>query len=610
MFNIERIPIADVACRHGPACQANGSADFGIWAPVHARMRLEIAGHPNLYPMKAASEGWHQACVWKLRSGARYAFVLPDGTRVPDPASHFQPDGVEGYSELIDPTSYRWRDEGWVGRPWHSTVLYELHVGAFTKAGTFLGAIERLDHLVSLGVTAIELMPIGAFPGRRNWGYDVIFPYACDRSYGRPEDFKLLIDEAHARGLMVLLDVVYNHFGPKGNLLSLYAPEFFTERHHIPWGAGINFDGPNGGAVRDFFIGSAIRWIDEFHLDGLRIDAAHTIKDGSDRHFLDELADRVRACAPTRIVHLLLENEENQASRLIREEGGKPVSFTAQWNDDVHHVLHAAVTGETESYYRDYAGDTEKLGRALAEGFAFQGEVMRFRGSARGEASWYLPPDAFVAFIQNHDQIGNRARGERLGLLVADEARRAAAAVYLLLPQIPMLFMGEEWNSRQPFPFFCDFEGELGGAVRQGRYTEFSHSPEFRDPQQRHRIPDPLSEHTFSSAVLDWEAAQTGEGRDCLEWYRQLLAVRRLEIVPRLMRFTGGDGRYCALAPGAVTVDWTCKDGALLRLNANMTGRRSDHFPGSTGREIWLEGRRDVDGVFDPWTVQWAIVNS
>jgi maltooligosyltrehalose trehalohydrolase len=593
---------------HGPHLHPDGSTSFRLWAPAQPRIQLEVAGHPLRYPLEPGSDGWHQATVQDLGAGARYCFVLPDGKRVPDPASHYQPDDVCGMSELIDPLSYQWRDHGWAGQPWDTAVLYELHVGTFTQQGTFRGAVQKLDHLVCLGVTAIELMPVGAFPGRRNWGYDGVFPNACAGAYGRPDDLKYLVDEAHARGLMILLDVVYNHFGPEGNLLSLYAPQFFTERHRTPWGAAINFDGAHSGPVRDFFIGNALRWIEEFHFDGLRLDAAHEIIDEGPWHFLDELGARVRASAPDRAIHLILENEENEASRLVREAGRRPVSFTAQWNDDVHHVLYTAATGESCGYYADYQGDTLKLGRALAEGFAFQGEVMRFRGSARGEASWYLPPDAFVAFIQNHDQVGNRAYGERWHHLATHEARRAVAAVYLLLPQIPMLFMGEEWDAPQPFPYFCDFDGELAEAVRNGRRAGFAHLAEFSDPRHRDTIPDPVSEATFKSAVLCWEDLDEPRHEQWLAWYRQVLAVRRAEIVPRLRLLTGGEGGYFIRGPQAVTVQWLCRGGTCLRLNANLSDVPNADFPASRGTSLWLEGGRDAQGALQPWTVEWSLI--
>src|SRR3978361_707313 len=352
--------------------------------------------------------------------------------------------------------------------------------------------------------TALELMPLADFPGRWNWGYDGVLLYAPDSSYGRPEDLKALIEAAHARGLMVILDVVYNHFGPEGNLLPVYAPQTLTAHHKTSWGDAINYDSEGSEVVREFVIHNALYWIEEFHFDGLRLDAVHAIKDDSSKHLLDELAERVREAAGDRIVHLILENEDNQASRLSRNEAGAPTHYTAQWNDDMHHVLHTAATSESNGYYGDFKEDSGKLGCALAEGFAFQGQVMKCSGAERGEPSAHLPPTAFVAFMQNHDQVGNRAFGERITAGASPQAVHAIAAVYLLLPQTPMLFMGEEWGSSSPFPFFCDFEGELPDLVRKGRREEFASFPEFRDPVQRERIPDPLAEKTFLSGKLDW----------------------------------------------------------------------------------------------------------
>ncbi len=462
----------------GAEVRKGGTVRFRLWAPSHGLIKLELDDRPEPMEMVPVAGGWHELITDRARPGTRYGFVLPDGSRVPDPASRYQPKDVHGQSEVVDPTAWSWTDPEWRGRPWEEAVIYELHVGAFTPEGTFKAVISKLDHLVALGVTAIELMPIADFPGRRNWGYDGVLPYAPDSEYGRPEDLKALVDAAHARGVMVLLDVVYNHFGPEGAYLHAIAPDTFTDRHKTPWGAAINMDGPHSGSVREYFIHNALYWIEEFNLDGLRLDAVHAIVDDSPRHLLDELAERVRAGAPDRHVHLILENEENAAHRLERREGGPegptqgdsvPKSFSAQWNDDVHHVLHVAATGDAQGYYGDYKGDTEKLGRALAEGFAFQGEHMPYRGHPRGEPSAHLPPTAFIGFIQNHDQIGNRPFGDRLTAIASPEAVRAVAAIYLLLPQVPMLFMGEEWAAAQPFPFFCDFGPDLAEAVREGR---------------------------------------------------------------------------------------------------------------------------------------------
>ncbi len=588
----------------GAEPQADGGVRFRLWAPPHATVQIELDG--KLTAMVPEGGGWHQLATDRAGAGSRYRFVLPDGLRVPDPASRFQPDDVHGPSEVVDPEAYAWRDTAWTGLPWHQAVVYELHIGAFTPQGTFRAAVGKLDHLVALGVTAIEIMPIGDFPGKRNWGYDGVLPYAPDSRYGRPEDLKTLVEAAHARGLMVLLDVVYNHFGPEGAYIHSLAPQTFTDRHKTPWGAAINFDGPDSLPVREFVVHNALYWIEEFHLDGLRLDAVHAILDDSPKHLLDELAERVRASAPGRHIHLVLENEENQTRCLTRDENGEPRWYTAQWNDDLHHVLHVAASGETTGYYADYKGDTEKLGRALAEGFAFQGELMPYRGRPRGAPSAHLPPTAFVAFIQNHDQVGNRAFGDRITAFASAEAVRAVAAVYLLLPQIPMLFMGEEWAAAQPFPFFCDFGPDLADAVRQGRRDEFARFPEFRDPKTRERIPDPLAEGTFAAAKLAWEELIRDPHAGWLDWYRRVLATRRAEIVPRLPEISSG-GKYLAIGDGTVLVRWQLGEGSALVLAANLTGSTAPGFPPAPGRILWQEGGAGPDGRFAPWTVRWSI---
>jgi malto-oligosyltrehalose trehalohydrolase len=556
--------------------------------------------------MHPLGNGWHGVVTDRAQAGTRYKFVLGDGMQVPDPASRYQPEDVHGASEVIDPRAHVWRDADWRGRSWEEAIVYELHMGTFTPNGTFLSAVDKLDHLVSLGVTAIEIMPIGDFPGQRNWGYDGVLPYAPDCVYGRPEHFKALIEAAHERRLMVLLDVVYNHFGPEGAYLHAIAPETFTDRHHTPWGAAINLDGERATPTREFFIHNALYWIEEYHLDGLRLDAVHAILDDSPKHLLAEMAERLRQHSRDRPVHLILENEENTARWLARAPDGSPLTYTAQWNDDVHHVLHVAATGERTGYYEDYLDDTAKLGRALAQGFAFQGEHMPYRGYRRGEPSASLPPTAFVAFIQNHDQIGNRAFGERLTSIAAPEAVRAVAAIYLLLPQIPMLFMGEEWGADQPFPFFCDFGPDLAEAVRRGRRQEFARFPEFQDPATRERIPDPLAQSTFTSAKLAWEDLCREPHASWLDWYRRLLSVRDAEIVPRLRDIRAG-GEYKLLDASAVWVRWDVGGGQEnLVLLANLSSI-AVKGPALSGRVLWQEGQADEDGSLGPFCVRWSI---
>jgi malto-oligosyltrehalose trehalohydrolase len=575
---------------------------FRLWAPKHKSVGLKLG---SVHPMKALEDGWHEFQTAHAGPGTRYAFILPDGLEVPDPASRFQPEDVHGPSEVIHPDAYGWTDAAWTGRLWEECVIYELHVGAFTPEGTFSAAIDRLDELRDLGITAIELMPIADFPGDRNWGYDGVLLFAPDSSYGRPEDLKTLVDAAHCRGIAVILDVVYNHFGPEGNYLPVYS-HIFTESHHTPWGAAVNYDAEHSDAVRKLILNNAIYWIREYNLDGLRLDAVHAIIDGSPKHLLQELAITVREAAGSRPVHLILENEENQASRLARGGHGQPIQFTAQWNDDVHHVLHTAASGESAGYYGDYAGDTNKLGRALAQGFAFQGELMPYRGHPRGEPSGALPPTAFVSFIQNHDQVGNRAFGDRITAFAPPEAVRAVAAIYLLAPQIPMIFMGEEWGAAQPFPFFCDFGAELADAVRNGRRAEFAKFPEFQDPEQRERIPDPTSAETFLSAKLRWEDARHGPHAEWRDWYRRVLAVRHTEIIPRLAGTGGNSGHYEVLGELAVRVRWSLEGWFELVLTANLKAVPLAGIELPQGRVLWSEGSIENGGL-GPYNVVWTL---
>ena len=590
----------------GAEVQPEGGVRFRLWAPASSAVSVALEVREKILPLTMLPEGWHELVTREAEPGTRYRFVLPDGTRVPDPASRFQPEDVHGPSEVIDPAAYAWRDVAWRGRAWSEAVLYELHLGTFTEAGTFLAAIEKLDHLVRLGVTAIQIMPVADFAGGRNWGYDGVLLFAPDSSYGRPEDFKALVDAAHARGLMVLLDVVYNHFGPDGNFLSLYAPQTFTSHHKTPWGDAVNYDDEGSANVREFVLHNTLYWLQEFHLDGLRFDAVHQIKDDSPQHLLDAIAERIRSIDFGRPIHLVLENEKNQASRLQRNPQGEPIHYTAQWNDDMHHVLHTAATLEDHAYYHDYAEDTGKLGRALAEGFAFQGERMDCIDCTRGEPSAQLPPGAFVAFMQNHDQIGNRAFGERINAIASPQAVHAIAAIYLLLPQTPMLFMGEEWGSSQPFPFFCDFEGELGELVRKGRREEFASFPEFQDPAQRERIPDPQAESTFLSGKLDWKQAAQDVHAEWIDWYKRILTVRRERIVPLLPRIVGHAGSYAVLGKGAVIVRWKVGPAAGLTLAANLSDDSVQGFPLDSGTTLWHEGPAQEQGCMRPWSVRWS----
>ena len=534
----------------GPRIADDGRTTFRLWAPRARAPRLAVDGRDPV-PMDASGGGWFEATV-PAGPGTRYRFLLDDGTAVPDPASRSQPEGPHGPSELVDPAAYRWRHGEWPGRPFVESVFYELHVGTFTPEGTFAAAAGRLPYLADLGVTAVELMPVATFAGQHGWGYDGVLPYAPHPAYGRPDDLKAFVDAAHGHGLQVFLDVVYNHFGPDGNYLPLYAP-VFTDRHSSPWGQGINVDDEGGEWVRRFLIENAVYWIDEYMIDGLRLDAVHAIRDDGPLHVLSELARRVRSATRGREVHLVLENADNDADFL--DDGSRdPELYDAQWNDDLHHAMHVAVTGEGGGYYADFAADETLLATSLASGFGRHGQERPAGGRHPGKPSGHLPPTAFVSFLQNHDHVGNRALGERIDRTAGDPAKlRAAAAVLLLAPQIPLLFMGEEWAATAPFPFFCDFTGDLAEAVRKGRREEFAHFPEFSDPRVLEGMPDPVSRPTFLSAKLDWSEPLRPGHREVLAHVRELLAVRRKEIVPLAARIANG-GEAERLGDGALAV--------------------------------------------------------
>lgn len=587
---------------------------FRLWAPGVARVTLciEGPGPEREVPLVPDAEGWVDCTVDGVVQGTRYRWRLPDGLMVPDPASRYQPEDVHGASEVIDPCGFNWTDGGWEGRPWEEVVLYELHIGTFTAEGTFRAAIDRLDHLVDLGITAVELMPVNDFPGDRDWGYDGVTLFAPDSRYGRPDDLKALVDACHARGLMVFLDVVYNHFGPEGNYIHAYAKDqFFDASRHTPWGAAIAFDGPHGKWVSDFFVHNAMYWVEEFHIDGLRLDAVHAITDTRDLDVLARIAEAVhsREGHDMRHIHLVLENDSNEANRLERMDR-LPTHYIAQWNDDAHHVFHCLLTGEEGGYYADYAGDPAAfLARVLAEGFAYQGEPSAHRGGEpRGQPSRHLPPTSFVNFLQNHDQVGNRAFGDRIDMLAPEAAVKAAHSVLLLMPAIPMLWQGEEWGSKTPFLFFCDFGEDLHDAVRDGRRAEFESFPEFRNPDARAKIPDPMDPQTYHMSMLNWAELERPEHANRLAFTKALLSVRRTEIIPRLAAIDGGRARAELVADRTVAARWPLDDGSRLSLVANMGNRVVENIMLPHGRVIWTVNTAEAPvGGLNPWTVVWTI---
>ncbi|WP_156546263.1 malto-oligosyltrehalose trehalohydrolase [Cupriavidus sp. D384] len=568
----------------GPVRLADGRVRFRLWAPDAAgqghAVRLEVAGMAPVVMMEG-KDGWFETVV-PCCHGVRYWFRLDDGTIVPDPASRLQADDVHGASVLCLPekgAAYTWQHTEWRGRPWHEAVIYELHVGL---SGGYTGVISDLHRLAALGFTAIELMPLSEFPGARNWGYDGVLPFAPERSYGSPDELRALIDAAHGLGMMVLLDVVYNHFGPEGNHLHQYASAFFRTDRQTPWGPAIDF---RRAEVRRFFGENARYWLESFRFDGLRLDAVHAIEDEG---WLPQLAHELRTCLPDRHVHLVLENDHNDVA-LIQ------AGYDAQWNDDAHHALHVLLTDEHDGYYREYhaevpgsAGATpphatgtpalHHLARVLGEGFAWQGEVSPHRSGdengplqgrevRRGQPSTALPPTAFVMFLQNHDQTGNRAFGERLTTLADPDALRAAVALQLLCPQIPLVFMGEEHGARTPFLYFTDHPPELAQAVRDGRRREFAASSAFRDDAHAARIADPNAPGTFDASR---PVCDDTEG-DCRAWnhyYGELLSIRRNEIMPRL-RHCQPDG-VTPLADRALVARWRLGDGSRLSIWLNL----------------------------------------
>lgn len=531
----------ELAYSWGPRVEKDGTC-FRLWAPAGERISLELEGG-LIVPMSQNESGWWEI-LRAVPPHTLYRFRVGD-VPVPDPASRAQKGDVHGWS-VVTENSYHWRTPAWNGRPWEEAVIYELHAGI---CGGFRGVAARLDELANIGITAIELMPIADFPGKRNWGYDGVLPFAPDESYGTPDDLKFLIDEAHARGIMMLLDVVYNHFGPDGNYLSLYAPQFFREDHQTPWGGGIDF---RHKEVRAFFIENALYWLCEFSFDGLRLDSVHAIKDDS---FLEELSRTIATTFPQGRP-IVLENDDNDAGLLKL--------FTAQWNDDLHHALHVILTGESAGYYGDFIEKpAEKLARALREGFVYQGEYSQNRGATRGSASAQLPPTAFISFLQNHDQAGNRAFGERLLELAKPEAIQAAAALVLLCPQIPMLFMGEEMGSRTPFLYFTDhLDPKLAAAVREGRRAEFAKFPAFSDEATREKIADPNAPETFADSV-----PKKGNGF-WTGFYKELIALRREEIISRLKGARAKTAQ--ALGENSVLAQWRMGDGARLTIASNL----------------------------------------
>ncbi|MGH0045220.1 malto-oligosyltrehalose trehalohydrolase [Enterobacter cloacae] len=549
---------------------------FRVWAEGQQQLTLRLAERD--LPMTAVGNGWFQIDVPDVTHGTEYQFVLQDGMAVPDPASRAQKGDVNGPSVVIDPGRYQPINPDWAGRPWEETVIYELHIGTFTPQGTFRAAIDKLPYLAELGITQLEVMPVSQFGGSRGWGYDGVLLYAPHSAYGTPEDFHAFIDAAHGLGLSVVLDIVLNHFGPEGNYLPLLSPAFFDAQRMTPWGNGIAYERE---PVRHYILDAPLFWLTEYRLDGLRFDAIDQIKDTASKHILQQIAETIREALPDRHIHLTTEDSRNVIFLHPRDEKGATPLFTAEWNDDFHNAAHVFATGETHAYYQDFAFEPEKkFARALAEGFVYQGEVSLQTGHSRGVECNTQPPTFFVDFIQNHDQTGNRAQGERLITLAGADKTRVLLAALLLSPHIPLLFMGEEYGETNPFLFFTDFHGDLAKAVREGRAKEFTgHSGHDGD------VPDPNDEQTFARSKLDWHNVTTAQGKSWLRFTRSLLVLRHRYLVPLLRPGGTVEGKIVKTAPGMVAVSWSFPTGTLsLALNI---GNKPVDVPALAGETLF-----------------------
>ncbi len=500
---------------------------FAVWAPRAHHVQLQLHDGPaaGTHTLPRASDGLFETWIENVRAGDRYAYVLDGSKPLPDPASRFQPEGVHGPSQIVDPARFRWTDSRWQSRPVRDLIVYELHTGTFSPEGTFAGITARLPYLRDLGITAIELMPVADFAGDRSWGYDGVALYAPSRAYGTPDDLRALVDAAHGHGLSVMLDVVYNHLGPEGAYLPAFTDQYFTDRHHTPWGASVNLDGPGSQMVRRFIVDNACSWIREYHIDGLRLDATHALIDDSPRHIVQEIAAAVRAEAGRHII-VHAEDHRNMA-HMVEDVPSGGWGLDGVWADDFHHVIRVMTAGDVHGYYQDFAGHTRELATCLEDGWLYSGEHSAHMNHARGTNPGGVPMHRFVVCIQNHDQIGNRAMGERLHHNVSADVWRAMSVVLLTAPMTPLLFMGQEWAASTPFQYFTDLEPELGRAVTEGRRREFRDSPEFAGEDALTKIPDPQKESTFLNSRLRWDELANGNHARTLALYRSLLALRR-----------------------------------------------------------------------------------
>jgi maltooligosyltrehalose trehalohydrolase len=528
------------------ACVRPNGVFFRVWAPRVEKIVVEFEGpgrRTAASSLQRRPDGYFEALVPEAAAGDRYRYRVDGKGPFPDPASRFQPDGVHGPSLIVDPGTFPWSDAGWKGTPPRERVFYELHLGTFTPEGTFDGAAAKLDGLAELGATALELMPVADFPGSRNWGYDGAALFAPSRCYGTPDRFRAFVDAAHRRGLAVFLDVVYNHLGPDGNYTGAYSPFYFTPRHRSPWGDGVNLDDEGSTEVRSFFIENALHWLHEYHLDGLRLDATHALVDESPRHFLEELSARVADMAPRERPVALVSEDDRNLARIVRPRSDGGWGIDAVWADDFHHQVRRLLAGDSEGYYADYADRVEDLALILRRGWLYTGQYSAYIKAPRGTPTDGLAPERFVFCLQNHDQVGNRAFGERLNTQIDAAALRAASALLLTAPQTPLLFMGQEWGSTTPFLYFTDHEPELGKKVSEGRRREFAAFSHFQSPASREKIPDPQSPETFERSRLSWNERETDRARELLRLVRDLLRLRR-------ERLSGTGSERCLPLPG------------------------------------------------------------
>ncbi|MCJ8056914.1 malto-oligosyltrehalose trehalohydrolase [Shinella curvata] len=578
----------------GPKLHADGSATFDIWAPALPSLAVEIS--EKIYPMSPIGGSWYSVTVKGVKSDSTYLYVLPDGSRVPDPAPRFQPHGVFGPSRLWDHKAFGWTQNHWTGRPWEEHVFYEIHIGAFTAEGTFVAALEHLPRLAEMGFTAVEIMPLAQFPGERGWGYDGVFPYAPHNAYGSPDDFKCFVDAAHRCGLAVYLDVVYNHFGPEGNVLPQLAPDFFQADNPTPWGDRIDF---GQDAVRRFFLDNVIYWIEAFCLDGLRLDAVDQIEDARDLHILQEISDAVRERFSERHVHLIVENPANGTDLLATHHEGRRL-YDADWNDEFHHAVHVAVTGEASGHYEPFAdAPFANIKKALAEGYLHEGKRTL---PIEPSPSASLPPTAFVHFLQNHDQVGNRACGDRLHTAIDKHRFRVLTEILVLSPQIPLFFMGDDHLSNRPFHFFSDYEGEIAEAIKANRPREAENFGGFPPGVRPEDIADPNDRATFTRSKIAWDQTHTPEVSDWKILLAVLLAVRKKHVLPCLTGAEGYAGTVIPSEDSLIFIDWRMP-GRMLRLRANLSQEPRD-LDARLGQLVYATGSHTHGNSLEAWSTR------